>query len=203
MTFIFGALFFLFSANVIAMNGNGVHISCDSYKKALSYKNFGLNTPPKSSGWTCNVEWAKIDPSNTITVWQKNKKRILFSQYKVGKFDLGAFKQYIDHASSIPEPMKTIRLNTEAFLGSPEFAKKNEMTAGLVAQFAPEPKAILFSPNNERILIYEGNKEHKAEGMHSVDVYRKDDAQYYLDVVCMHCTADEFFSMVVNPLIQK
>jgi hypothetical protein len=162
-----------------------------------------LQTPPKESGWACMVAWMKNDQSHPFVIWKKNKDKILLSEAKIGIMDLIAFKPYIDHAATTPEPMKSIRLNTEAYLGSPEFAKKNELTAGLVEQFAPNPKAILFSPNNERILVYDRNSRPKGGRMQSVAVYRKGDAQHYLNVVCELCGADEFFSMVINPLIQK
>jgi hypothetical protein len=192
-------IFFLVSANVVAMNENGIHVSCGKYSKQLLYADYGLKTPPVKSDWKCDVIWWKDNASNPLILWQKNKTKISFSKGEIGKGDFSIFEKYVDRNNKLTEPMRSIRLRVEAYLGTKEFIKKDENTALLVKQFQADPKAILFSPNNDRVIFYDHMKNYDQ----FVHVYRTNDEKHYLTVSCSGCTADEFFSMVVNPLIQK
>jgi hypothetical protein len=63
------------------------------------------------------------------------------------------------------------------------------------------PRGVLFSKNNNRVVAY---RQHPTEeNTFASMIFIKDKADKYLNAACDGCTADEFFSLVINPVIQQ
>jgi hypothetical protein len=180
-------------------------LPCSSFKLPLPYVEFGFKTPDAASGFSCTVLTAKDQNSSVGVRWKKKDLRI--------DFDAGTYSFYGApsntfgfHYKGTPQN-REVRMMFEGFFSDPEFIKKYKEGKDWTEGLLPLPKAVLFSPNNERAVIYQNqgmiNLYGENQTSQVAEVVLKKDPKKFLSIHCLGCTVDEFFSWLINPLIQK
>jgi hypothetical protein len=192
--------------NVSIASGQGKKVACDEFKSPLPYAEYGVETPNKESGWSCSVLVFDGMTPDTVS-WESGNKQILFGNYDPPPPDTAETQRALHLDPKIPEPLKSLRLYAESFLGDDKFKGRNKFTETSVQSYFDKPKAILFSKNNERIVVYQNNGLMKVSGAERIyqtaEIFRFDKADRLVNVTCKGCTPDEFFSLVINPVIQQ
>jgi hypothetical protein len=178
---------------------------CSKSKQALPFQAYGLQTP---KGWSCDISvfsnrliyWTKGDESAKF--FEENLKDVLSSKNKKSIAELEQ-----------REPLRSIRMFIEGFLGDQNALAQNAFWEKSAKQFLPKTKGILFSKNNEYIVVY-GNsgaqemlvrstmKEEPAL-QQTVIIFKKGQHYKHLNIETVGMTPDEVFSLLINPVIQK
>jgi hypothetical protein len=192
----------LMPVTVFAAQQKPEMVPCSQIKASPVYSSYGLTVP---SGWKCYTAAPKGSDAFQLIVWDKNNQRIAMSEdtltQKYSKEELTGFPD-----TNLKEPLRTVRLMVEAFLADKKVIN-NLVIKGFSDAVIKTPHAILFNPDNKMIAIYgnQGKKEHqgKMQDFQSAMLIKKDGGNKALSVVCYGCSANEFFSLVVNPVIQK
>jgi hypothetical protein len=176
-------------------------LACADYKKPLPFVAYGYAIPDKNSGFECHV--AGNDP---LVIWKKGDRSISFAEVAFVPFD-----ELLDNAlfgeEKLMEPMKSIRVFSESFLADESFVKRNEFTSGFVKTYLDKPKGLFFSKDNQRVLVYLNDGintfQNRKVSAQSARVYLKGKSDKYLEVSCFDCSSDEFYSWLINPILQQ
>ncbi|MDR0588825.1 MAG: hypothetical protein LBG61_07660 [Burkholderiales bacterium] len=192
------AFLFLFSSFAFAEK-----VDCDKFSSSdLPYLSYGITTPSKESGWKC---FAGQLSEGALGIWENGEKKFLFSEDRIHTTEEQSRLLY--NNSDEPELIKELKYKFSMFLGDKAFVEKNNAAQALVKEAALKTKAILFSEYNNQIAVYSDEIPTKRKGKfytsHTVAIFKKDGNGKYLGASCTGCTADEFFSMVINPAIQN
>jgi hypothetical protein len=179
-----------------------IKICSDVATDNLLFPAYGITVP---KGWKCRAVAPDAKSPIDLIVWDKGGKRFLIGENSLSLSDIKNELKGIP-GLDVKEPQRTIRLFVEAFL-----ADKQVIHTLIAKQFSDQfiklPRAILFSKNNDLTVIYgnQGEKEHKGkqQDFQTAIFLKKDGGSKELSVGCYGCTPDEFFSLVVNPVIQK
>jgi hypothetical protein len=166
---------------------------------------FGLETPP---GWQCTVSSDSKNPSRFPVLWIKGQQEILSSMDSMDDWKSDSRK----YGKSVPGfgmnyPQAVIRDYLEFFLADSNKLKNNPYLSENARLFAGNPKAILFSKNNDFVVVYHNNGATKRKGKEvswqNAYIFKKSDSKNLLNVSCFGCSPDDFFSLIINPLIQR
>jgi hypothetical protein len=179
-------------------------ISCDELKSPLTYSKYGLKTPQADTGWKC-FNFFRNNQLLDAIAWESGDKRISIIE---GEFEpLEEVSEYVYENQKAPFPEKDIRLFAESFLADEKFVKKNHWTESLATGYANQTKGLLFSKNNKYTVVYQNEGIHEWKGKKVINqnarFLLKGKSDKYLNVSCYGCTPDEFFSLVINPVIQQ
>jgi hypothetical protein len=194
----------LMPVTVFAAQQKPEMVPCSQIKASPVYAAYGLSTP---EGWKCAapVKNSKLPPA--VFYWQKDNKRIYFFSdgfhQPVSKED----EKNLPGLASLKEPQRAIRLDAECLVGQ---SKQYENAPGykdLTKECAQKPRGLLSSRDRKQVVFYtdEGMVEHRGKKVALFDalIYKKDDSRNVLNAACYGCNAEEFFSYVINPVIQK
>jgi hypothetical protein len=183
--------------------GATVKESCAVYPGTLPYLSFGISSPSQTSPWKCEVLPGKKAPEGVI--WIQGKKTLVFSTDEYSANGMRADMLGLDGKT---QPYFTdIRAYAEILLNDANTVKKGTNLFTLAQEYRMNPKAILFSPNNARVAVYfnrgEQTVRHEKTTSQYARIFDKKNLKSFLNVGCFGCTPDEFFSLVINPVIQK
>jgi hypothetical protein len=194
----------LVAANVFAAGERTIQTPCEKLNAPLSSLAYGVTTPV---GWSCvEIKGDKKKQFPVYYIWKKGDKSIEFVlNNQSDEVEENGKNRML--GEKVSEPQKSVRYYTELFLADDEIIKRAGFSRSSLFMY-PMPKAVLFGKNNDKVVVYMnsgevGIGEEKKQNYQSASVYRKNTGKGRLIFSCKGCTPDEFFSLVINPVIQK
>jgi hypothetical protein len=180
-----------------------IEADCAEVSFPLSYLSYGVATPPQQEGWRCTALISpSLPPPNSSVTWKKSGKRIKLSDLT---FDEMAPDDFLRQKNK-QEPEATIRYFVELFFKDENVLKKDESLKYDREIHANSINGIAWSKNNERAIAYifdEGNKENNEEEQANAFIFKKGQDKEFLVVGCWGCSLQEFFSLIIEPVIHN
>jgi hypothetical protein len=180
-----------------------IEVDCAEASFPLPYLSYGVATPPQQEGWRCTaIISPSLSPPNSTVDWEKSGKRIKFSDATLGEM----IPDDLLPQKNKQEPEATIRYFVELFFKDKNVLKKSESLKYASEIYAGSINGIAWSKNNERAIAYtfdEGNKENNEEEQTDAYIFKKGQDKEFLVVSCWGCSLQEFFSLIIEPVIHN
>jgi hypothetical protein len=183
---------------------------CAEASFSLPYLSYGITTPLQQEGWRCTAFLVEnLPPPNRSVDWKKSGKKIEFSE-KILNDELSSLLRQ----KNKQQPEATIRFFVELFFRDKNVLKKNKPLKDTSEIYADSINGIVWSKYNEQAIAYtfhEGNKE--ISGEEQIDdafkaqanafIFKKGQDKEFLMVNCWGCSLQEFFSLIIEPVIHN
>jgi hypothetical protein len=179
-------------------------VSCDKLAASPIYVSYGMTVP---QGWTCSeISNDPKEPNPVYYTWTNGNKliRLFMLQRHDANYEEAKTRML---GADVAEPLKSIRYYTELYLGDATVLENANLT-GAAQLMAQPPRGLFFSKNNAYVVIYSNSGEiqlgnEPKQLRQSASVYQMNGKEKPLIVSCRGCSVDEFFSLVINPVIQQ
>jgi hypothetical protein len=191
----------LMSGTVFASAKDQAVMPCSEVKAPLSYTTFGFKTPAADSGWSClaNVVIKTGEQTKGYMWSKKGHGNILIAGGPIFEDSPAINKDLLNNPNE-NEPNKSIRKYFEAFFADQNYLKKNVTRQGMSLLYYEMPRAVLFSPlGNYMVVYYNGIPKQQQR----ILVFKYGDEKNHFTASCSDCSPDDFFKYVINPIIQK
>jgi hypothetical protein len=179
-----------------------IEADCAEAPFPLSYLSYGVTVPSQQEGWSCTAYMdARLSPPNSMVTWEKSGKKIEFSE-KILNDELSSLLRQ----KNKQQPEATIRFFVELFFQDKNVLKKNEPLKSASEIYADSINGVVWSKYNERVIAYifdEGNKENSEEEQTKSLIFKKGQDKEFLMVNCWGCSLQEFFSLIIVPVVQN
>jgi hypothetical protein len=181
-----------------------IPLPCNQVKN-LAFSSWGLKKP---TDWKCTAYVSARTHESHLVMWEKEEKAIgiSISEAETWQTDEKQWKKQVP-SYGLQNPFASVRNYLEFFFAEPDKLKNNPYLKANADYSLGLPKAVLFSKNNQNMIVYQNNGDHLFKGKkviwQNAYVFRKDDKKHYLAVDGYACSPDDFFSLIINPLIQR
>jgi hypothetical protein len=179
-----------------------IETDCAEAPFPLPYLSYGITVPPQQGEWSCTAYMdADLSPPNSTVTWEKSGKKIEF-------FELILSERIPDDLlpkKNKQQPEATIRSFIEIFFKDKNVLKKNESLKNASEIYADAINGIVWSKYNERAIAYTfygGNQETNEREETNAFIFKKGQDKEFMVVNCWGCSLQEFFSLVIAPVVQ-
>jgi hypothetical protein len=182
----------------------GGQVPCAQVQTAPPYQAWGYETP---NDWACfyvpSDSAVKDSEGSPYYSWRTDGKEIRIFHAPIARVFSGV------NLPKEQQPQATIRYLMESFLGDETVLQNDKAVSNEARLMLPNPKGVFFSRNNEKVVAYNNSGVPQRRGakdkrmFQSAQIFSNTDKEMCLAFSCSGCTPDEFFSLVINPVIQK